>query len=41
VDGEGLPLTDATGEPISKSARKKLVKQMEKQAKFLAFAKGK
>lgn len=32
-DDTGLPLTDAQGEDLSKSARKKLQKQMDKHAK--------
>ena len=36
LDEEGLPLENASGEPLSKSQRKKLVKQREKQAKVHA-----
>ena len=32
-DESGMPLTDADGEPLSKSARKKLGKARDKQAK--------
>ena len=35
LDEEGVPLTDAAGEELSKSARKKLGKQMAKQAKLV------
>ena len=34
LDAEGVPLEDASGEPLSKSQRKKLIKEMEKQAKL-------
>ena len=33
LDPDGLPMEMADGEPLSKSQRKKLVKQMGKQAK--------
>lgn len=35
-DEDGLPIADASGEPLSKSTRKKLRKQMEKHAKSYA-----
>jgi cysteinyl-tRNA synthetase len=35
-DSEGLPLRKADGEEVSKSARKKLVKQQQAQAKLHA-----
>ena len=33
LDADGLPVETANGEPLSKSQRKKLAKQMAKQAK--------
>ncbi|EOD04635.1 cysteine--tRNA ligase [Emiliania huxleyi CCMP1516] len=38
LDAEGIPLEDATGEPLSKSQRKKLVKLAQKQAKLVEAA---
>ena len=40
---DGLPALDATGEALSKSARKKLAKQQDKHAKLheAALARGK
>ena len=32
-DDDGLPTVDGSGEPLSKSSRKKLIKQQAKQAK--------
>ena len=38
LDDDGLPTLDAQGEPLSKSARKKLVKQRDKHANAHAAA---
>ena len=38
IDDGGLPTLDASGEPLSKSARKKLGKQRDKQAKAFEAA---
>ena len=39
LDEGGVPLADAAGEPLSKSQRKKLIKQMDKQAKLVGAGK--
>ena len=39
LDDAGVPLSDASGEVISKSQRKKLIKQMDKQAKLVGGGK--
>ena len=38
LDESGLPLTDAAGEPVSKSQRKKLKKRLDVHAKKWAGA---